>query len=69
MPGSRNNRATVAVGLYERGASPLWGANFEGRGKSYGEIYRSAVRAQPSNLTLVESNKEAGTIKAEARAG
>ncbi|MGT2429779.1 hypothetical protein ACU4GI_26225 [Cupriavidus basilensis] len=45
------------------------GSTFEVRGKSYDEIYRAAVRAVRSNLTLVESNKETGTIKAESRAG
>lgn len=45
------------------------GSTFEVRGKSYDEVYRAAVRAVRSNLTLVESNKETGTIKAESRAG
>lgn len=45
------------------------GSTFEVRGKSYDEIYRAAVRAVRNNLTLVESSKETGTIKAESRAG
>lgn len=45
------------------------GSTFEVRGKSYDEIYRAAVRAVRANLTIVESNKDSGTIKAESRAG
>ena len=45
------------------------GSSFEVRGKSYGEIWKAAVHAMSSNLTIVESDKLSGTIKSEARAG
>jgi hypothetical protein len=45
------------------------GSTFEVRGKTYDEIYRAVVRVMRGNLTIVESSKETGTIKAESRAG
>ena len=37
--------------------------------KTYDEVWKAAVRAMSSNLTIVEVNKNAGVIKSEARAG
>lgn len=45
------------------------GSTFEVRGKSYDEIWKAAVITASRSLTVVESNKEGGTIKAEKGAG
>ena len=45
------------------------GTTFEVRGKSYDEIWRAAVITASRSLTIVESSKEAGTLKAEKGAG
>lgn len=45
------------------------GSTFEIRGKSYDEIWKAAVRTASRSLTIVESNKETGTLKAEKGAG
>ena len=48
---------------------PGSGSTFEVYDKSYDEIWRAAVTVVTRSLTIVEYNKDAGTIKAEARAG
>jgi hypothetical protein len=45
------------------------GSTFEVRGKSYDEIWQAVVRTASRSLTIVESNKEAGILKAEKGAG
>ena len=45
------------------------GSSFEVRGKTDDEIWKAAVRTVGRSLTVVESNKEAGTLKAEKGAG
>ncbi|WP_175852907.1 hypothetical protein [Burkholderia anthina] len=48
---------------------PGSGRKFLVKGKSYDEIWKASVRSTSRNLTIVESNKGTGTIRAEARAG
>lgn len=45
------------------------GSSFEVRGKSYDEVWKAINRTASRSLTIVESNKEAGTLKAEKGAG
>lgn len=45
------------------------GSVFEVRGKTYDEIWRASVRSMSRSLTIVQSRKDFGEIKAEARAG
>lgn len=45
------------------------GSTFEVRGKSYDEIWKAVVRTASRSLTIVESNKETGTLKAEKGVG
>jgi len=45
------------------------GSTFEVRGKSYDEIWKAVVRTASRSLTIVESNKEAGNLRAEKEAG
>lgn len=45
------------------------GSTFEIRGKTYDEIWRAVVRTASRSLTIVESEKETGTLKAEKSAG
>lgn len=45
------------------------GASFEVHGKTYDEIWKAVVRTSTRSLTIVESNKEAGILKAEKGAG
>jgi|SRR5882724_2342200 len=45
------------------------GSSFEIRGKSYDEIWKAVVRTASRSLTIVESNKEAGTLRAEKGVG
>ena len=45
------------------------GSSFEVRGKSYDEIWKAANRTASRSLTIVESNKAAGSLKAEKAAG
>lgn len=45
------------------------GSTFEVRGKTYDEIWKAAVATTSRSLTIVESNKESGTIRAEKAAG
>ena len=45
------------------------GSTFEIYDRNYDVIWKAAVRVASRSLTIVESNKDAGTIKAEARAG
>ncbi len=45
------------------------GSSFEVRDKSYDEIWKAVVRTAGRSLTIVESTKEAGTLRAEKRAG
>lgn len=45
------------------------GSTFEVRGKTYDEIWKAAVTTTSRSLTLVESNKETGTLRAEKGAG
>ncbi|HLE17968.1 MAG TPA: hypothetical protein VI728_06760 [Syntrophales bacterium] len=45
------------------------GSTFEVYDRNYEEIWKAAVTVVGRSLTIVESNKDTGTIKAEARAG
>ncbi len=45
------------------------GSSFEIRGKTYDEIWKAVVRTTSRSLTVVESNKETGTLKAEKGVG
>lgn len=45
------------------------GSTFEVRGSSYDEIWKAANRTASRSLTIVESNKETGTLKAEKGVG
>jgi uncharacterized protein YceK len=45
------------------------GSTFEIRGKSYDEIWKAVVTTASRSLTIVESNKETGTVRAEKGAG
>lgn len=45
------------------------GATFQVRGKSYDEIWNAVVRTASHSLTIVESRKDAGTLRAEKSAG
>ena len=45
------------------------GSSFEIRGKTYDEIWKAVVRTASRSLTVVESNKEAGTLRAEKGVG
>lgn len=45
------------------------GSTFEVRGKSYDDIWKAVVRTASRSLTIVESNKEAGTLRAEKGVG
>lgn len=45
------------------------GSSFQVRGKTYDEVWKASVRSMSRSLTIVQSRKEFGEIKAEARAG
>jgi hypothetical protein len=45
------------------------GSSFEVRGKSYDDVWKAAVTVAGRSLTIVESNKEAGILKAEKGVG
>lgn len=45
------------------------GSSFEIRGKSYDEVWKAVNRTASRSLTIVESNKELGSLKAEKGAG
>lgn len=45
------------------------GTSFEARGKSYEEVWKAVVTVAGRSLTIVESNKEAGILKAEKGVG
>lgn len=45
------------------------GSTFEVRGKSYDEIWKAVVTTASRSLTIVENNKQAGTLRAEKGAG
>lgn len=45
------------------------GSTFEIRGKSYDEIWKAVVTTASRSLTIVESNKETGTLRAEKGVG
>ena len=45
------------------------GSSFEVRGKTFDEIWKAVVRTASRSLTVVESNKEAGTLRAEKGVG
>lgn len=45
------------------------GSSFDVRGKSYEEVWKAAVTVAGRSLTIVESNKEAGILKAEKGVG
>ncbi|WP_140952572.1 hypothetical protein [Cupriavidus pinatubonensis] len=45
------------------------GSSFQVRGKTYDEIWKASVRSVSTGLTIVQSRKEFGEIKAESRAG
>lgn len=48
---------------------PGKGSTFEIRGKSYSQVWKAAVVVASRSLTIVESDKETGVIKAEKAAG
>ena len=56
----------ASTGDLRRGAG---GSSFQVSGKSYDEVWNTAVEVVGRSLTIVESDKMAGTLKAEARAG
>ncbi len=45
------------------------GSTFEVRGKTYDEVWKAVVRTASNSLTIVESNKDSGALKAEKSAG
>lgn len=45
------------------------GSTFEVKAKTYDEVWKAAVRTASRSLTIVESNKEDGVLKAEKGAG
>lgn len=45
------------------------GSSFEVHGKSYDEIWKAVVITASRSLTIVESDKSSGTLKAEKSAG
>lgn len=45
------------------------GSSFEVKGKSYDEVWRAATLTASRSLTIVESSKETGTIRAEKGVG
>ena len=45
------------------------GSSFEVRGKSYDEIWRAVTATASRSLTVVENNKDAGTLRAEKGVG
>lgn len=45
------------------------GSSFEVRGKTYDEVWKAVVRTASRSLTVVENNKETGTLRAEKGAG
>lgn len=45
------------------------GSTFEVKAKSYDEVWKAAVRTASRSLTIVESNKDDGVLKAEKGAG
>ncbi len=66
----------LAIGLLITGCATIGslqpgsgGSTFEVRGKSYDGIWQAVVRTATRSLTIVESNKEAGILKAEKGAG
>ena len=48
---------------------PGTGKLFQVRGKSYDEIWKASVRTASHVLTIVDSNKETGRLRAEKAAG
>jgi len=45
------------------------GSTFEVRGKTYDEVWKAVVTTASRSLTIVESNKDKGTLRAEKGAG
>lgn len=45
------------------------GSTFEIRGKTYDEVWKAVIRTAGRSLTIVESNKETGTLRAEKGVG
>jgi hypothetical protein len=45
------------------------GSTFEIHGKTYDEVWNAAVRSASRSLTIVESDKASGTLKAEKGVG
>lgn len=45
------------------------GSTFEIRGKTYDEVWKAIIRTTSRSLTIVESNKETGTLRAEKGVG
>lgn len=45
------------------------GSSFEIRGKTYDEIWKAVVKTASRNLTITESDKASGTLKAEKAVG
>jgi hypothetical protein len=48
---------------------PGSGTTFEVRGRTYDQIWKAAVATASRQLTIVEQNRDTGTIKAESRVG
>ncbi|CAH1386594.1 hypothetical protein [Candidatus Nitrotoga sp. M5] len=45
------------------------GSTFEVRGKTYDEVWQAVLRSAGRSFTIVENNKESGTLKAERGVG
>jgi len=45
------------------------GSSFEVRGKTYDEVWQAVLRSAGRSFTIVEHNKETGTLKAERGVG
>jgi uncharacterized protein YceK len=45
------------------------GSSFEVQGKTYDEVWKAVVLTAGRSLTIVESNKQSGTLKAEKGGG
>jgi hypothetical protein len=64
------------IGLFVTGCATIdsvapgtGGSTFEVRGKTFDEIWKAVVVTASRSLTIVESNKETGSLRAEKGAG
>lgn len=56
----------ATIGTLQPGSG---GSTFEIHGKSYDEVWKAVVETASRSLTIVESNKESGVLKAEKGVG